>query len=48
METIVKRIKDTRDSNFETVDKNGVTVNRTGARLVGQFLLYQRRELYIP
>ncbi len=29
METIVKRIKDTRDNNFEEVDENGVTVNRT-------------------
>lgn len=30
-EQIVKRIKETRDANFETKDENGVTVNRTNA-----------------
>ena len=30
-EEIVKRIKETRDANFETTDENGVTVNRTNA-----------------
>ena len=28
-EEIIKRIKETRDSSFETADENGVTVNRT-------------------
>ncbi|MGB4500357.1 MAG: hypothetical protein WBI21_03700, partial [Natronincolaceae bacterium] len=31
MDTIVKRIKDTRDKTFEEKDSNGVTVNRTQA-----------------
>ena len=29
MDTIVQRIKDTRDRTFEEKDSNGVTVNRT-------------------
>lgn len=31
IDTIVKRIKQTRDATFETKDENGVTVNRTRA-----------------
>ncbi len=31
LEEIVKRIKATRDNNFEKTDENGVTVNRTNA-----------------
>jgi formate dehydrogenase major subunit len=31
IEEIAKRVKDTRDRNYEAVDENGVTVNRTEA-----------------